>query len=146
MLIFHLIQPVYINKKVLWLFVICFNVWIPIHRDRRDRVVIGFTITSEISAYHHRCCELESRSGRGVQQYVVKLDCDLRQVGGFLRVLRFPPPMKLTHNITEILLKVALNTIKQTQKQTNLEDIHLHLSYSNSRTCRKRRTMQSYAV
>ena len=109
-------------------------------------VVIGFTITSEIRAYHHRCCELESRSGRGVQQYVIKLDCDLRQVGGFLRVLRFPPPMKLTHNITEILLKVALNTIKQTQKQTNLQDIHLHLSYSNSRTCRKRRTMQSYAV
>jgi hypothetical protein len=37
MLIFHLIQPVYINKKVLWLFVICFNVWIPIHRGRRGR-------------------------------------------------------------------------------------------------------------
>jgi hypothetical protein len=53
---------------------------------------------------------------------VIKLDCDLRQVGGFRRVLRFPSSMKLTHNITEILLKVALNTIKQTQKQTNLED------------------------
>jgi hypothetical protein len=36
------------------------------------------------------------------------------QVGGFLRVLRFPPPIKLTatnHDITEILLKVALNII-----------------------------------
>ena len=36
---------------------------------------------------------------------------------GFLRVLRFPPPIKLTAtHITEILLKVALNTIKQTNK------------------------------
>ena len=40
---------------------------------------------------------------------------DLRQAGGFLRVLRFPPPIKLTvRDIAEILLKVALNTIKQT--------------------------------
>jgi hypothetical protein len=38
----------------------------------------------------------------------------------FLRVLRFLPPIKLTcHDITEILLKVALNTTKQTNKQTN---------------------------
>jgi len=35
----------------------------------------------------------------------------LRQVGGFLRVLRFPPPLQADlHDITEILLKVALNT------------------------------------
>jgi hypothetical protein len=40
---------------------------------------------------------------------------DLRQVGGFLWELRFPPPIKLTANdITEILLKVALNTITLT--------------------------------
>jgi hypothetical protein len=31
----------------------------------------------------------------------------LRQVGGFLRILQFPPPIKL-------LLKVVLNTIDQT--------------------------------
>jgi hypothetical protein len=38
---------------------------------------------------------------------------DLRQVGGFLWAFRFPPPIKLTHDITEILLKIALNTINQ---------------------------------
>jgi hypothetical protein len=32
--------------------------------------------------------EFESRSGRGVQHYVIKFVGDLRQVGGFLRVLR----------------------------------------------------------
>jgi hypothetical protein len=39
---------------------------------------------------------------------------DLRQVSGFLWVLQFLPPIKLTikkYNVTEILLKVALNTI-----------------------------------
>ena len=44
-----------------------------------------------------------------------KVFSDLRQVGGFLRVLRFPPIDKTdSHDITEILLKVALNTIKHT--------------------------------
>jgi hypothetical protein len=38
----------------------------------------------------------ESRSGRGVQHYVIKFISDLQQVGGFHRVLRFPPPIKLT--------------------------------------------------
>jgi hypothetical protein len=35
----------------------------------------------------------------GVQHYVIKFVSDLRQVGGFLRVLRFPPPIKLTATI-----------------------------------------------
>jgi hypothetical protein len=35
----------------------------------------------------------------------------LQQVGGFLRVLLFPSPIKL---ITEVLLKVVLNTITVT--------------------------------
>ena len=31
-----------------------------------------------------------------IQQYVIKFVSDLRQVGSFLRVLWFPPPIKLT--------------------------------------------------
>ena len=46
-----------------------------------------------------------------IQGYVIKFVSDLRQVSGSLLVLRFPPPIKLTYVITEILLKVALNTI-----------------------------------
>jgi len=45
-----------------------------------------------------------------IQHYVIKFVSDLRQVGGFLWVLWFHP-MKLK---TEILLKVALNTITLT--------------------------------
>jgi hypothetical protein len=45
-----------------------------------------------------------------IQHHVIKFVSDLQQVGGFLR---FPPPRKLTvrHDITEKLLKVALNPI-----------------------------------
>ena len=31
-----------------------------------------------------------------IQHYVIKVDSDLRQVDGFLRVLQFPPSLKLT--------------------------------------------------
>ena len=34
-----------------------------------------------------------------IQYYVIKFVSDLRQVCGFLRVLRFPPPIKLTATI-----------------------------------------------
>jgi hypothetical protein len=63
-------------------------------RRGRDCMVVELTATYAISAYHHWCCELVSRSGRGVQQYVIRFVTDLRQVGGFIRVLRFPPPIK----------------------------------------------------
>jgi len=37
--------------------------------------------------------------GDNVQHYVIKFVSDLRQVGGFLRVIRFPPPIRLTATI-----------------------------------------------
>jgi hypothetical protein len=65
-------------------------------------------------SYH---CECESRSGEvcSIQHYVIKFVSDLWQEGGFLQVLWFPPPIKTDrHDITEILLKVALNIITLT--------------------------------
>jgi hypothetical protein len=46
---------------------------------------------------------------------------DLRQVGGFLRVLRFPPHKKKTdrQDITEILLKEVLYTITLNNDNNN---------------------------
>ena len=44
-----------------------------------------------------------------------KLVSDLQQVSGFLQVFRFPSTNKTDHHdITEILLKVALNTMNLT--------------------------------
>ena len=46
-----------------------------------------------------------------------KFVSDLRQVCGFLWVLRFPPPIIIDrHDITELLLKVELKTITLTLK------------------------------
>jgi hypothetical protein len=47
--------------------------------------------------------------------YVIKFVSNLRQVGGFLRELWFLPPLKLdSHNIAEIVLKVAVDIITLT--------------------------------
>ena len=42
-----------------------------------------------------------------IQHYVMKIVSDLRQIGGFLRVLLFPPPIKptATRNIVESSVK-----------------------------------------
>ena len=49
----------------------------------------------------------------------------MRQVGGFLRVLRFTPTIKLTATI-QIVLKVVLNTTKQSNNQM---PVHAHLNW-----------------
>ena len=98
--------------------IICCYTW---GRRGRNRMVVGFTTTYAISDYHHWCCEFESRSWRGVQHYVIKFVSDLRQVGSFLRDLH---QQNWRHDITEILLKVALNTIKQT-------NLYIYILYTN---------------
>jgi len=81
-----------------------------------------------ISAYHHWCCEFELHSWRGVVDTTL---CD--KVCQWLATGRWLSPGPLVsstnktdrHDITEILLKVALNTIKQ----TNIKDVlYLHMS------------------
>jgi len=39
-------------------------------RRGRDGMVVGFTTTYAIGAYHHWCCGFDFRSGRGLQHYV----------------------------------------------------------------------------
>ena len=99
-------------------------------RRGRDRMVVGYTTTHAMSAYHHRCCEFESLSGRDVQHYSVKSRYQWHQTSLCDKVCQWlatgrwfspGPPVSSTnktdhHDITEILLKVVLNTIKQTNK------------------------------
>jgi hypothetical protein len=47
-------------------------------RRGRDRIVVGFTATYAISTYYHCCCEIESRSGRGVEHFLITFVRDLR--------------------------------------------------------------------
>jgi hypothetical protein len=50
-------------------------------RRGRDRMVVGFITSYAISDFHHWCCEFESRSGRGVQQYVITFVSDFGSSG-----------------------------------------------------------------
>ena len=58
----------------------------------RARIIVGFTTNYATSAYHYG--EVYS-----MQYYVIKFVCDMRQVNGFLRALRFPPTIKMTATI-----------------------------------------------
>ena len=94
-----------------------------------DHMVVGFITTYAISCYQHQR-ELESQSSEvySIQHYVIKFVSDLQQVGGYLWVLWFPPPIKLTATIiTEILLKVALNTITLTSKNHTVMKSYLFI-------------------
>ena len=103
----------------------CFKIW----RDRsgRIRMVVGFTTTYAVRAFHHWCCEA----------YTV---CD--KVFQWLATGQWfspGPPVSSTnktdrHEITQILLKVALNTIKQTIKTWNT---YLHVKLHKLRLLRK---------
>ena len=79
---------------------------------RRERNV---TLFDSSTKYHHYNCEFEPRSGRGiVDTTIYDKVCQWLATG---RWVFFPPTNKTDrHDITEILLKVALNTINQTYK------------------------------
>ena len=77
-----------------------------------------------IGTYHHLFCEVQSCLWRGVQHHVIKFVSDVWQVVGFLLP---DTPVFFTnetynHDITEILLKVALNNIKPTNNQLTLNN------------------------
>jgi hypothetical protein len=65
-------------------------------RRGRDRMVPVqlVPITTKIVSSNRAHGEVYS-----IQHYVIKFVSDLRQVGGFLRVFLFPPPIKLTATI-----------------------------------------------
>ena len=65
-----------------------------------DHMVAGFTITYAMSGYHHKSCEFETCWWWGVLDTTL---CDeVCQVGGFLRILRFPPSIQLTATIKKM--------------------------------------------
>ena len=69
-------------------------------RDR-DRMVVELSTT--LQSVHITTTVASSNPVHGemysIQHYVIKFVSDLRLVGGFLRGLRFPPPIKLTTTI-----------------------------------------------
>jgi hypothetical protein len=80
-------------------------------RCGHDRMVVGFTTTYAISAYHHWCCEFEYRPGRRVQHYVTKFVSDFDRLvvffgsSGFLHQKNWPSHTRYNWNIVSIGVK-----------------------------------------
>ena len=70
-------------------------------RHCHDRMVLGLTTTYTLSAYHYLICELESHSWRcALDAILFDKVCQGFAAGrGFLRILLFPLPLKLTTTI-----------------------------------------------
>jgi len=63
-----------------------------------DHMVVVFITTYATSATNVVSSNPAHGKVYSIQHYVIKFVSDLRQVGGFLRVLRIPPP--ITQNAT----------------------------------------------
>jgi hypothetical protein len=74
-------------------------------------MLVGFTTTCVINAYHHWYCEFESRSVRGVLNSTLCLSVTCDKLWFCHGTLVYSINKTDHHDITEILLKVALNTI-----------------------------------
>ena len=102
-------------------------------RHGRDHMVIGFTTTYAISIYHHWSCEFESHSWQGALNTTL-----CYKVCQWLVTVRWfstSTPVSSTnktdrHGITEILLKVVLNTINQTKRPIDFSRISYFLKIS----------------
>ena len=95
-------------------------------RHRCDRIVVGFTTTCAICSYHYYSCEFKPCSWRVVLETTL-----YGKVCQWLATGRCFSPVSSTnktrrHDITKILLKVALNIINQ------LHETYVHYFSFNS--------------
>ena len=80
-----------------------------------DRMIDGYATNCAINAYHHLSCDFEPRSWRGVFYATFYKVCQCLATGR-----RFSSGTTVSttnkterHDITDILLKVVLNTLSQ---------------------------------
>jgi hypothetical protein len=62
-------------------------------RGRMNRMVVGLLPMQPVPITTN---VMSSNPTHAIQAYVIKFLSDIPEVGGFLRVLQFPPPIKLT--------------------------------------------------
>ena len=87
------------------------------YRRGRDRVIVGYTTTYAISVYHHKRCwvriSLMARCTRyNIMRYCLSVPWDRSVVFSGTPIASTTKTDR--HDITDILLKVALNTITLT--------------------------------
>jgi hypothetical protein len=117
------------KKIIINIFILSYFKWkffFPCTGDHcgRDCMVVRFT-TTYMQSVPITTKVVSSNPTHGkvysLQLYVMKFVSDLWQVCGFLLLFQFPPPRKLTHDITEILFKAALNIVVLIQPMYKLD-------------------------
>ena len=95
------------GKLLLW--IITFHSWSLYSRNHLslDRMVVIITTTYAINTYHYNVVNSNPAHEEvySIQQYVIMLVSDLRQVGGFLWILWFPLPRSVCPSIISIKVK-----------------------------------------
>ena len=83
--------------------------WLVMGRRSPDRMVDGFITTYTMSIYHYSVVSSNPAQARCTRYNIVwsSLSATWGQVGSFPRILRLPPPIKLTATIFLKVLKVA---------------------------------------
>jgi hypothetical protein len=94
-------------------------------RRDRDRMVVGFTTTYAINAHHRWYCEFESRSGRGVQHYVIKFVSDLDGGSGQNHRPAASRWQNLSHNVEHLVL-IEIRTHNISGDEHLLHRVHCH--------------------
>ena len=86
---------------IVWFHLSMLSLPISIKVIELDVYFISIDWSYGIWIYYYLCpsVPITTKVVSSIQHYVLKFVSDLRQVDGFLRVLRFPPPMKLTAKI-----------------------------------------------
>jgi len=110
-------------------------------------MVVGFTTTYAISAYHHWCCELKIISIRARCTTLCDKVCEWLATGRWFSV---GTPVSSTNktdrpDITEILLKVVLNTITLSLSPANIQYLWCE-TQEIQWWCQKGRLLQPYFV
>jgi hypothetical protein len=100
-----------------------------------DRMIVGFiTVCNQRLYITAKVVSLNPSHGEvySVQHYVIKFLSDFRQVSGFLWVLQFLSLIKESdrHELTGLLLKVALNTITLTDLHITIVDSSIQKQYT----------------
>ena len=93
------------NFRLVFLFSIVFSLLLHVHLEESTTIITPSTTWSWSygSWIYNYLCNQWVRIPQGevywIQHYVIKFVSDLRQVGGFFRILRFTPSIKLTSTI-----------------------------------------------
>jgi predicted SprT family Zn-dependent metalloprotease len=107
-------------------------------------MVVGFTTTCAVSTTKVVSSNPAHVGVYSIQHYMIKFASDLRQIGSFLLVLRFPPPIKLNiknlskHYCCQIIYSTTLQLTSEEKKR---QDSRKKNNRYSAKKCRSKKKL-----